>query len=92
MSLHLAMLAVEGIFGEARVRLEAAYHLDEARRAIIVDGAMPVGATVAHVFTSFLLHEFGDEAFEVRRVPTSQNKSGDCEHEHESPRKAEVTK
>lgn len=68
MSLHLALYAVEGLFGEARVRLEASYHVDEARSAIVVDAATEVGAAVVRVFTSLLLHEFGGDAFNVRRA------------------------
>jgi hypothetical protein len=68
MSLHLAMYAVEGLFGEARVRLDASYHLDDARRAITVDGGTEVGAAIVKVFTRLLGREFGEDAFCVRRV------------------------
>ena len=71
MSLHLAMYAVEGLFGEARVRLEAAYHLDEARRTITVDGTAEVGAAIVKVFTRLVSREFGDDGFHVRRVEAS---------------------
>lgn len=68
MSLHLALFAVEGLFGQARVRLEAAYHVDEPRSAIVLDATTEVGAAVVRVFTSLLLHEFGGDSFHVRRV------------------------
>lgn len=68
MSLHLAMYAVEGLFGEARVRLDASYQLDDARRAITVDGSTEVGAAIVKVFTRLLGREFGEDAFCVRRV------------------------
>ncbi len=68
MSLHLAMYAVEGLYGEARVRLEASYHLDEPQRAITVDGSTEVGAAAVKVFTRLLGREFGEDAFRVRRV------------------------
>ena len=71
MSLHLAMFAVEGLFGEARVRLEASYHLDEPNRAVTVDGTTEVGAAVLKVFTRLLGREFGEDAFRVRRVEKS---------------------
>lgn len=71
MSLHLAMIAIEGLFGEARVRLDACYHLDEARRSITVDGATEVGAAVVKTFTRLLSREFGEDAFHVRRVEAS---------------------
>ena len=68
MSLHLAMFAVEGLFGQARVRLDAGYHLDDPRHAIIVDGSSEVGMAVVRVFTGLSLREFGEESFRVRRV------------------------
>lgn len=67
-TLHLAMYAVEGLFGRVRVRLEAAYHADEPRNVLIVDGTALVGAVLVAVFTSLALHEFGDDAVHVRRV------------------------
>ena len=36
MSLHLAMFAVEGLIGRVRVCLDANYHLDESKRAIVI--------------------------------------------------------
>lgn len=72
MSLHLALFAVEGLFGQARVRLDAAYSIDEPRSVIVVDATTEVGAAVVRVFTSLLLHEFGGDSFHVRRVePTT---------------------
>lgn len=68
MSLHLALFAVEGLFGQARVRLEARYHVDEPRNVIVVDATTEVGAAVVRVFTSLLLHEFGGDGFSVRRA------------------------
>jgi hypothetical protein len=68
MSLHLAMIAAEGLFGRARVRLDAGYHADEPRHAIIVDGTTEVGAVVTRVFTALLLREFGEDSFRVRRA------------------------
>jgi len=69
-SLHLAIIAVQGLFGQARVRLDAGYHLDEPRRVIVVDGTTAVGMSVVRVFTEFLLREFGWDGFEVHRVRT----------------------
>ena len=68
MSLHLATYAVEGLYGEARVRLDASYHLDKGRRSITVDGGTEVGAAIVKVFTRFLSREFGEDSFRVRRV------------------------
>lgn len=67
MTLHLAMFAVEGVLGRARVRLDAEYVLDEEAHAIVIDGGTEVGELLARVFTGLLLREFGEDAFTVRR-------------------------
>ena len=66
-SLHLAMVAIEGLYGPAGVRLDARYHLDESGRAIEVDGSTPVGSSLVKIFTTLLLREFGDDAAHVIR-------------------------
>ena len=66
LTLHLATYAVEGLYGEARVRLEVGYHVDNARRSITVDGGTEVGAALVKVFTRLLLREFGEDGFQVR--------------------------
>src|SRR5690349_1650792 len=71
MSLHLAMIALEGLFSPAAVRLDARYHLDGPGRAILVDGSTPLGRSLVRVFTTLLCREFGDECFAVRRIPSS---------------------
>jgi len=67
-TLHLAILAAEGLFGEARVRMEASYHMDAPRSALLIDGVTPVGDAVVCIFTSFLTRECGADGFKVRRV------------------------
>ncbi len=70
MSLHLAMFAVEGIFGRARVRLDAEYELSEENLEIVVDASTEVGAMIVRVFTGLLLREIGEDSFQVcRRRP-----------------------
>ena len=75
MSLHLAMYAVEGLFGQARVRLDTSYYVDEPRRVIIVDGSNEVAGAVVRVFTNLLLREFGEDAFHVGRIQSHQGQS-----------------
>ena len=67
-TLLLALLAAEGIYGPARVRMDAAYTVDAPLRAIVVGSATQVGQDVSGVFTSFLTREFGPDAFRVRRL------------------------
>lgn len=68
MSLHLAMFAVEGLFGRARVRLDADYEIDEPQHQIVVDAGTEIGAVLVRVFTALLLREFGEDSFAVSRV------------------------
>ena len=67
-TLLLAILAAEGLYGRARVHVDAAYAVDRSIRALIVDAAGDVGEDINAVFTAFLLREFGGEGFAVRRV------------------------
>lgn len=67
-TLHLAILAGEGLFGEARVRMEVAYHLDTPRWVVLLDGRTSAGDAVVRIFTAFITREFGEDAFGVRRV------------------------
>lgn len=67
-TLHLAILAAEGLYGEARVRMDFAYFADPAHRVIHLDSGSQSGDAVARIFTIFAAREFGDRAFAVRRV------------------------
>ncbi len=67
-TLQLSILAVEGLVGEARVRMDISYLLDAPRSAIVVDGSTPTGDALVRIFTALITREFGAEAFRVRRV------------------------
>jgi hypothetical protein len=78
LSLHLAIFAIEGLFGVARVWLDVSYHIDEPQRVIVVDASNEVGESLVRVFANLLLREFGDYSFRVDRVdshPTPSVKS-----------------
>ncbi|MBT6485279.1 MAG: hypothetical protein HOK71_11545 [Planctomycetaceae bacterium] len=85
MSLHLAMFAAEGLFGRARVRLEAEYTIDEPHQAIVVDGSTEVGSLIVRVFTGLLFREYGEDAFRVERITSSTHQPDPeqelCPHE-----------
>ena len=66
-TLLLAFLAAEGIFGEARVRMDGCYCEDHNGRALTVDASTPVGQIVNAVFTAYIIKEFGRDAFVVTR-------------------------
>ncbi len=67
-TLQLAILATEGLLGEACVRMETSYHIDAPRCAILIDGGTTAGNAVVRIFTAFITREFGAGAFTVRRV------------------------
>ncbi len=73
MTLHLAMFAVEGLVGPARIRLDVSYYADEPHGVILVDGTNEVGTAVVRVFTNLLLREFGEDSFRVERIRTRQH-------------------
>jgi hypothetical protein len=73
-ALLLAMLAVESLYGQSRVRMDAAYRVSAQQRACVIDAATQVGRDICRIFTGFLIREFGEGAFQVRRadgVPAS---------------------
>lgn len=67
LTLKLALLAAEGLHGSSRVRSGCAFHRDPLRHALLVRAKASIGATVASVFRSFLIHEFGKDSFTLRR-------------------------
>ena len=67
-TLLLALVAAEGLFGEAQVRMDAGYAVDHSIQTIIVDASTDVGQAVSAIFTAFVLREFGRHAVHVRRI------------------------
>jgi len=67
-TLLLSVLATEGLYGQARVRMDAAQSVDRGIPAIIIDAGTDVGQALNAIFTAFILREFGPDGFEVRRV------------------------
>jgi hypothetical protein len=65
---HIAqsILASEGVFGQAKVRLNAAYLA--ADNKVVIDVSSPVGENIAEVFTWRMTKEFGEESFSVERI------------------------
>jgi len=66
-SLLLAVLAAEGLHGRAAVRLDASFHLEKKRRSCAVNAGTQVGRDIALIFTGFLIREFGEDSFTVRK-------------------------
>jgi len=67
-TLLLALLAAEGIYGQPRVRMDVTYTVDKPLRVVVIDASTEVGRDVAGVYTSFIIKEFGPDAFRVRRL------------------------
>jgi hypothetical protein len=67
-SLLLAILATEGLHGEAQVRLDAGHCFDAALRRCVIDAGTAVGRDLNKLFTNFLRREFGEDSFQVERL------------------------
>ena len=67
-SLFLAILAVEGLHGQAKVRLNAHFLMSEEKRTCVIDVGSEVGLHIALIFLCFLNREFGEDAFTVEQA------------------------
>lgn len=67
-TLILAFLAAEGIFGEARVRMDGGYSHEPAAMTLTVDASTLVGQIINSIFLAYALKEFGKENFSVKRL------------------------
>lgn len=66
-TLQLAAMAAEGLFGQARVRMELTYSVDLAGRTICVDAQTAPGEAVVRILAGFYAREFGSAAFTIHR-------------------------
>ncbi len=66
-TLPLDLLAAEGVFSEARVRLDSAYRIDQEARTATADASTAVGQIVNGIFAAFAIREFGRDGFTARR-------------------------
>ena len=72
-TLLLAVLAVEGLHGASRVRLDAKYCVDADKHACVIDADTIVGQDISRIFTGFAIREFGEETFSVSRAERTPN-------------------
>jgi len=72
-SLLLAVLAVECLLGESRVRLDARYCLRAKDGVCVIDAGSDVGRDINRIFTGFVSREFGRDAFRVHRINTDES-------------------
>lgn len=71
-TLHLAILAAEGLFSEALLRVNFSYHRDDDGHCLNFNGGDEISETVVRIFTSFAIKEFGSTAFTVSATPSGQ--------------------
>ena len=64
-TLVLAIIAAEALHGQAEVRLSLRYLFGEKKHACVIDGDNEAARHVILIFTQFLIHEFGENAFQV---------------------------
>lgn len=67
-TLLLAILAVGCLHGEAAVRLDVGYAIDNTARVVVIDAGTQIGRAVARVFIGLCTREFGDDTFVVARA------------------------
>jgi len=76
-SLLLAVLAAEGLHGAARAEMDAACRIDKDTGHCVIDATTEVGRDIARIFTGFLIHEFGREAFDIDALESDKSGLGE---------------
>ena len=66
--LALAVIATECAFGQARVRISAAYCFSKEKSQVAIDVSTEVGEHIAQVFTGLMIRQIGENGFTVDRV------------------------
>lgn len=74
-TLVLAWLATEGLYGEARVRLEATHFWDRRRGVCVIRARGAAGRAANRIFVALIGREFGPDAFQVEHVPIRSDSS-----------------
>lgn len=65
-TLRLALIAVESLHGEDRVRLEARKRLDQRAREVLIDSSTAVGRDLAAIFGGYVRREFENDVQVLR--------------------------
>jgi len=66
-TLIMSAIAVEGLYGRSRTRIEGVYSVDHENRTCSVNGDNEVGHSLARIFTEYLAMEVGENTFRVKR-------------------------
>lgn len=64
----LALFGLESLYGQARIRLDAAHCFDADKMTCVVDASTEVGVDLSRLFTGFLIRDLGDDGFRVERI------------------------
>jgi hypothetical protein len=67
-TLLLAILAAQGLYGEARTRLDVKFTIDVEESTCLIDASTAVGRDVNRLFVNLVMREFGNDSFTVTRV------------------------
>jgi hypothetical protein len=67
-ALIMAIIAAEALHGQAEVRLSMRYLFGDEKHACVIDGDNEVTRQLVLIFTQFLIHEFGEDAFQVTLI------------------------
>ena len=62
----LAIVTAECMFGQARVRLNAAYLASNNK--VVIDTSNEVGQYIAQIFTGLMTRKFGEDKFTLERI------------------------
>ncbi len=62
----LAIITAECTFGQAKVRLNAAYLA--SKNKVVIDVSSEVGEHIAQVFTGLMTRELGEDKFTVEKI------------------------
>lgn len=73
-TLTLALIAAEGLHGEAQLRLDASHLLAADRSACVIEVRGQAGHDLNKLFVNFLSREFGRDSYGVERIPESRAK------------------
>ncbi len=66
--LALAIVTAECSFGQARVRINAAYSISEDGKKVVIDVASDVGQQIAQTFAGLMIRRHGEKSFQVDKI------------------------
>lgn len=72
-TLFWAVFNAESVFGKPKVRLDASFYFERDKNVCVIDKSTDVGEHIAKVFTSMISLEFGEESFQVERLPPKES-------------------